>query len=252
MQVQLAASNSIFDSFRLRRKEASSRVNIAAISANRGGGIAPLASNLTHGTLERPWRRYLRRKVPVRQARYARSQICRIARPTYESRLMRSPLRAGRALGISTVAACAVMVASSAAAHPSRAGAIVTVREPDWPTYWTIQTATRQPPPPPPIRVAAFVRRYQDGLSTGPGFDAYYGVVQVQAVIRGGRIESVNVLRQPSHSATSRSINRRALPQLEQEVITAQSANVHMVSGATLTSRAFIRSMSEALQRASG
>jgi len=163
---------------------------------------------------------------------------------------MRSPLRAGRAVGISTVAACAVVVASPAAADQSRAGAIVTVREHNWPTYWSIQTATRQPPP--PIRVAVLAPRYQDGLSTGPGFDAYYGVVQVQAVIRGGRIESVNVLRQPSHSATSRSINRRALPQLEQEVITAQSANVHMVSGATLTSRAFIRSISEALQRASG
>jgi uncharacterized protein with FMN-binding domain len=166
---------------------------------------------------------------------------------------MCSPPRAAGAVGIPTAAALTVVVAFTAAANPWRTGAIATMRALDWPMYRPIQTATRQPPPPPPpIRVVSFVRRYQDGLSTGPEFDAYYGVVQVQAVIRGGRIESVNVLRQPFHSATSRSINRRALPQLEQEVITAQSANIHMVSGATLTSRAFIRSMSEALQRAIG
>ncbi len=104
----------------------------------------------------------------------------------------------------------------------------------------------------PPPQAAAYVLHYRDGFSTGPAFDAYYGVVQVQAVIRGGRVVAVNVLRHPSHSATSRSINRQALPMLEQEVISAQSAHVHAVSGATLTSDAFIRSMHDALRRASG
>jgi uncharacterized protein with FMN-binding domain len=76
-------------------------------------------------------------------------------------------------------------------------------------------------------------------------------MVQVQAVIHGGRIAAVNVLRHPFHSATSRAINGRALPWLEQEVIRAQSADVNAISGATLTSRAFIRSMSAALRQAS-
>ena len=100
--------------------------------------------------------------------------------------------------------------------------------------------------------MTAYIRRYRDGLSTGRAFDAYYGAVQVQAVIRSGRVVAVNVLRYPAHSGTSRSINRRALPSLEQEVIRAQSADVHAVSGATLTSDAFIRSMDEALRLASG
>ena len=102
-----------------------------------------------------------------------------------------------------------------------------------------------------PVQLVADVQRYRDGRSTGPAFDAYYGVVRAQAVIRGGRVVAVNVLRHPSHSWTSRSINRRALPRLEQEVIRAQSADVHAVSGATLTSDAFMRSMSEALRQAS-
>jgi len=102
-----------------------------------------------------------------------------------------------------------------------------------------------------PIRVMAYVQRYRDGRATGSAVDAYYGVVQVQAVIRGGRVVAVNVLRHPSHSWTSRSINTRALPRLEQEVIRAQSADIHAVSGATLTSHAFVRSMNEALRQAS-
>jgi len=100
------------------------------------------------------------------------------------------------------------------------------------------------------VHAAAYLQRYRDGRSTGPVYDAYYGVVQVQAVIRDGRVVVVNVLRYPFHSGTSRSINRRALPRLEQEVISAQSADVHAVSGATLTSDAFIRSLSGALRQA--
>ena len=102
-----------------------------------------------------------------------------------------------------------------------------------------------------PVHFVAYVQRYRDGRSTGSAFDAYYGVVQVQAVISGGRVVAVNVLRYPSHSRTSRSINSQALPRLEQEVISAQSADVHAVSGATLTSDAFVRSMDEALRQAS-
>jgi uncharacterized protein with FMN-binding domain len=100
------------------------------------------------------------------------------------------------------------------------------------------------------VHTVAYLQRYRDGRSTGPVYDAYYGVVQVQAVIRDGRVVAVNVLRYPFHSGTSRSINRRALPRLEHEVITAQSADVHAVSGATLTSDAFIRSLSGALRQA--
>jgi len=102
-----------------------------------------------------------------------------------------------------------------------------------------------------PVHLVAYMQRYRDGSSTGSAFDAYYGVVQVQAVIHGGRVVAVNVLRYPFHSWTSRSINSRALPRLKQEVIRAQSADVHAVSGATLTSHAFMRSMSEALRQAS-
>jgi uncharacterized protein with FMN-binding domain len=49
---------------------------------------------------------------------------------------------------------------------------------------------------------------------------------------------------------SSRYINSQALPLLKQEVMAADSANVDTISGATLTSEAYIRSLSSALQQA--
>jgi uncharacterized protein with FMN-binding domain len=95
-------------------------------------------------------------------------------------------------------------------------------------------------------------KTYADGSYTGGTYDAYYGPLQVTANIQGGRLVSVDVLKFPNHKSTSRAINRQALPILEQQVIRAQSARVNMVSGATLTSRAYAQSLYSALQQAGG
>ena len=91
---------------------------------------------------------------------------------------------------------------------------------------------------------------YQDGTIKGSSADAYYGRVQVDAVIQGGQLVSIDVLSYPSDRRTSRNINSRALPELEQEAIQAQSANIDAVSGATLTSQAFVESLDAALSAA--
>ena len=91
---------------------------------------------------------------------------------------------------------------------------------------------------------------YVDGTYTGPAVDAYYGIIQMQAVVKGGRLAGVKVVKYPSDRQTSIAINRQALPMLRDEVVAAQSANVNIVSGATLTSRAFIKSIAGALQQA--
>jgi uncharacterized protein with FMN-binding domain len=91
-----------------------------------------------------------------------------------------------------------------------------------------------------------------DGSYTGASYDAYYGMVQVKANIRGGRLVSVDVLDYPAHKNTSRRINNYALPVLEQEVVGAQSTNVNLVSGATLTSRAYLRSLKSAISKSAG
>ena len=86
-----------------------------------------------------------------------------------------------------------------------------------------------------------------DGSFIGNTYDAYYGVVQVQATVRNGQLADVKALKFPNHSGESRYINQQALPMLQQEVVTAQTARVHIISGATLTSRAYIASLRDAL-----
>jgi uncharacterized protein with FMN-binding domain len=86
-----------------------------------------------------------------------------------------------------------------------------------------------------------------DGTFIGGTYDAYYGTVQVQATISNGAITNVKALKFPNHSGTSRSINRQALPYLLQEVVAKQSSKVDIIGGATLTSRAYIKSLRDAL-----
>jgi uncharacterized protein with FMN-binding domain len=86
-----------------------------------------------------------------------------------------------------------------------------------------------------------------DGSYIGNTYDAYYGVVQVQATVKNGQLADVKALKFPNHSGESRSINRQALPMLQQQVVQAQTARVRIISGATLTSRAYIASLKDAL-----
>ncbi|HUD20710.1 MAG TPA: FMN-binding protein [Candidatus Saccharimonadales bacterium] len=92
---------------------------------------------------------------------------------------------------------------------------------------------------------------YKNGTYTGSVADAFYGNVQVQVTIAGGKITDVKFLDYPQDRNTSRQINSQAMPYLTQEAIQAQSANVDIVSGATATSGAFQQSLSSALQQAS-
>ncbi len=94
--------------------------------------------------------------------------------------------------------------------------------------------------------------QYKDGTYKGPEVDALYGLVQVQAVIQNGRIKSVQFLEYPNDRRTSVRINQVAVPYLQQEAMQVQSANVDIISGATLTSEGFIMSLQAALANAHG
>ncbi len=91
---------------------------------------------------------------------------------------------------------------------------------------------------------------YTDGTYTGSSANAYYGNVQVQAVISGGKLTDVIFLDHPQHARNSQIINSQAMPWLTQEAIQAQSANVDGVSGASYTSAAFKESLTSALNQA--
>jgi uncharacterized protein with FMN-binding domain len=120
----------------------------------------------------------------------------------------------------------------------------------------TVNVPTNQPAPTnlPPTNVPAPTATpkgaYRDGQYTGPVTDAFYGNVQVKAVIQGGKLTDVQWLDFPHDRRTSQMINQQATPWLKQEAIQAQSAQVDFISGATLTSQAFVQSLQYALSQA--
>lgn len=97
---------------------------------------------------------------------------------------------------------------------------------------------------------SATTGKFKNGTYTGNAADAYYGNVQVKVVVSGGKISDVQFLDHPQDRSQSVAINNRAMPILKSEAIKAQSANVNTVSGATMTSQAFIQSLQSALSQA--
>jgi uncharacterized protein with FMN-binding domain len=111
--------------------------------------------------------------------------------------------------------------------------------------------ATRAPfvarttaPPPPTTKPPVASRSY-----TGDTYDTPYGPVQVRMTVKGDRITDVVALQLPDGSSRSREINGYAEPQLRQEALDAQSANIDTVSGATYTSDAYASSLQSAIDR---
>jgi len=92
--------------------------------------------------------------------------------------------------------------------------------------------------------------QYTDGTYTGSSVNVYYGNVQVAAVISGGKLTDVKILQYPNDRHESIQRSNYALPQLTQEAITAQSAQVSSISGASATSQGFVESLSSALSKA--
>jgi uncharacterized protein with FMN-binding domain len=77
-----------------------------------------------------------------------------------------------------------------------------------------------------------------------------YGPVQIQVQLTDGAISDVAVIEYPDGDGKSVRINARALPTLRSEVLTAQSAQVDTVSGATYTSDAYTQSLQSAIDQA--
>jgi uncharacterized protein with FMN-binding domain len=77
-----------------------------------------------------------------------------------------------------------------------------------------------------------------------------YGPVQVELTMQGAHIVGVKALQLPYDRARSEQISQYAAPQLAQEVLDAQSANIDAVSGATYTSQGYADSVQSALDQA--
>ena len=88
------------------------------------------------------------------------------------------------------------------------------------------------------------------GTFTGDSVMTRWGAVQVEITVADGKITAVQAVEYPQNNARDRQINAYALPVLAQEVTQAQSAQIDVVSGATVTSDGYIQSLQSAIDQA--
>jgi uncharacterized protein with FMN-binding domain len=91
----------------------------------------------------------------------------------------------------------------------------------------------------------------ESGAFDGDAVVTRFGVVQVRVTVAGGRIASVEALQVPDRDHRDVVINTRAVPILNAEAVAEQSADIDLVSGATLTSQGYLQSLQSAIDRAS-
>jgi len=74
--------------------------------------------------------------------------------------------------------------------------------------------------------------------------------MQVQITETGGRITKAVVVQETNVGGTSSQIDATAVPQLISETLSAQSARIDAVSGASYTSSGYIQSLQSAIDQA--
>jgi uncharacterized protein with FMN-binding domain len=108
-----------------------------------------------------------------------------------------------------------------------------------------------------PAGAAAPARRRRHAAArtrtaTGSVADTPYGPVQVQLTLVGSSISRVTVLKRTDDGPESDRIDEVAVPRLLAETLTAQSARIDAVSGASYTSAGYRQSLQSALDEAGG
>jgi uncharacterized protein with FMN-binding domain len=91
--------------------------------------------------------------------------------------------------------------------------------------------------------------RRPDGTVTGSNVPTKFGDVQVSVTFKAGRIADVQYLKLPFDRQRSQYISQTAAPILRSEVLSAQSAQINIVSGATYTSEGWANSVASALAK---
>ena len=85
---------------------------------------------------------------------------------------------------------------------------------------------------------------------TGTAADTIYGPVQVQITVKNGKVTAAQAVQYPQGSPRDQQINSYAIPVLNQEAVSASSASIDAVSGATYTSGGYVTSLQSALDKA--
>ena len=111
-------------------------------------------------------------------------------------------------------------------------------------------TPTETPPTTPTQDSTSLDPTYADGTVAGSVVSTRFGDVQVQVTITDGVITDVTALQLPTGDRRSAQISDAVEPILREAALSAQSASIDLLSGATYTSRAYARSLQSALDEA--
>ena len=87
------------------------------------------------------------------------------------------------------------------------------------------------------------------GTATGDAVDTPYGAAQVKVTVSGGKITSIEAVQLQGNDPRSVQISSSAEPVLQQEALSAHSADIDAVSGATFTSESYTQSLQSALDK---
>jgi len=90
----------------------------------------------------------------------------------------------------------------------------------------------------------------KDGTFDGPVVQTQYGPMQVEIVIKGGKIESATTLQHPGGDGTSDQINAQVVPILTKATVDYQSVKFGNVSRATISTESYKQSAQAALDKA--
>ncbi|HEY9242793.1 MAG TPA: FMN-binding protein [Streptosporangiaceae bacterium] len=88
------------------------------------------------------------------------------------------------------------------------------------------------------------------GAFGGPLVAYGYGELSTKVSVSGGRITGVSVPVLKTAEQYSQQLAAQVIPMLQHEVVSAQSARIQAVSGATYTSEAYAQSVQAALDKA--
>lgn len=79
----------------------------------------------------------------------------------------------------------------------------------------------------------------------GDAISTRFGTVQIQLVVANGKVEGVNILQAPS--GRNQQWSNYAIPKLISATLSAQSADISSISGASYTSYGYLQSLQSAL-----
>ena len=90
----------------------------------------------------------------------------------------------------------------------------------------------------------------KSGVYSGDPETSQFSTIQVKITVSGGRISDITLIQDLDDDEHSAEVDAYATPILRSEALSAQSANVDVVSGATFTSESYTQSLQSAIDRA--